>query len=69
MSSPTGLMTREPSLAISVTRTSTRPTRRSLSGGTELLRAVLPKLVPSTPAGVISSALSACAGGKDDEPN
>ena len=38
MSSLTGLMTREPSLAISVTRTSTRPTRRSLSGGTELLR-------------------------------
>jgi hypothetical protein len=30
--------TPEPSLAISVTRRSARPTRRSLSGGTKLLR-------------------------------
>jgi hypothetical protein len=32
MSSPTELMRREPSLAISVTCTSMRPTRRSLAG-------------------------------------
>ena len=37
MSSPTGLMTRETSLAISVTCTGMRPSRRSLAGGTELL--------------------------------
>jgi hypothetical protein len=38
MRSPTRLMTREPSLAVSGTRASTRPIRRSLAGGTKLLR-------------------------------
>ena len=56
---PTGLMSREPSLAISVTRThaanSAGPIRRYR--------------VAKRTGGVLCSAPSACAGGKDDEPN
>ena len=63
MSSPTELMRREPSLAI-CTCTSMRPTRRSLAGVGGWT-----SVVQSTPAGVLSSAPSACAGGKDDEPD